>query len=225
MTELERITELELVPVVELPPWSFSDRPSPQGPSRDHREVRLRHWFDCLADAGITGLGPIEPGSMHVAVSEFTDLTELIQVLQRLMAPESLANEEEHSALSGGFAVVSDARVLVEPNCCGDLKDWCEWKSAAAYREPAWRILWIGHPWLSVRAEDNDLILSQPHESSEPHAKWIMDRQLIAPALQNAMTELECLSQRIAQSLLSTSIDDSRAVYTARALAGLPACD
>lgn len=222
MVELERITELELVPVVELPSWTFSDRPSPEGPSRNHHEAWSRHWLDCLADAGITGLHPIEPGSMHVATRDLSDFAKLAQVLQRLVEAEALASPDDQAALSGGFAVVSAGRVLVEPNCCGDLKDWHEWQSAASYRDPTWRILWIGHPWLSARAEGDDLILSQPHESNEPVAKWIVTRGLIAPVLERVMAELEVFSQRVALSLLLVGLDDGHAVRIARTLVGLP---
>ena len=83
MTELVRLTELELVPVVELPAWRFSERPLPEGPSRDHRETWQCYWLECLADAGITDLRPIEPGSMHAAVSAFSDLGSLARVVAR----------------------------------------------------------------------------------------------------------------------------------------------
>ena len=113
MADLERLTDLELVPVVELPAWSYSERPLPEGPSRNHREAWLRYWLECLADAGITGLRPIEPGSMHVAVNAFTDLGSLVQVVARLVEPEALTSTDGPGALSGGFAITAGGRALV----------------------------------------------------------------------------------------------------------------
>lgn len=159
---------------------------------------------------------------MHVATRELTDFATLAEVLRRLVSPETLASPDDHTALSGGCAVVSAESVLVEPTCCGDLKGWHEWKSAAANRESAWRMLWIGHPWLSVRSEGDDRVLSLPHESSEPMAKWVVGRGLIAPALEKVLTELEAFSQRTALALLLAGVNDSHAVHIARALAGLP---
>lgn len=222
MADLERITELELVPVVELASWSFSERPSPEGPSRANPDAWFRHWLDCLADFGITGLSPIQAGSMHVAVSEFIDLGKLAQVLARLVEAEALSAPDGPGVLSGGFAVVTEGRVLVEPSCCGDLGNWNDWQSAALCRKAEWEILWIGHPWLSIRSEGDDLIVSAPHESSEPVPTWILDRHLIAPALTRTRTELECFAQRLAQSLYASGNNISDLTNVARALAGLP---
>lgn len=221
MADLERLTDLELVPVVEVTAWSFSERPMPEGPSRAHPDAWLRYWLDCLADAGVTGLSPIKPGSMNVAVGQFTNLGNLARILDRIVGSEALVAPDGPGALSGGFAVVTGGRVLIEPNCCCDLANWKDWQRAADCRETQWEMLWIGHPWLSVRSVGDDLILSKPHESSEPVPAWIFDRNLIAPALATARSELECFAQRLAQSLLAAgNVPD--AVGVARTLAGLP---
>lgn len=225
MADLERVTRLELVPVVEVPAWAFSERPMPEGPSRDHRDAWARYWLECLADAGVIGLLPIERGSMHVATSEFTDPVQIGQVLRRLVGPETLTDPEAASALYGGIAVESGDHVLTEPHCCGDLADWTEWRSVVTHREAAWKIVWTGHPWLSARGEGDDLILSSPHESDAPEPRWVLDRGLIPPAVDAAVAELESFASRIAAALLDADGNGSHAVRIARILAGLPTED
>jgi hypothetical protein len=224
VADLERLTDLELVPVVEVRAWAFSERVTPQGPSRSHREMWHRYWLDCLADAGITGLQPIEPGSMHVAASTFADPGKLRQVLQRLLEPEALTDPEAASSLDGGVALVSDGRILTVPNCCSDLDDWTEWQPVAN-DDANWRILWIGHPWLSIRAEGSDLVLSKPHESDAPEPRWVFERELVAPAVEAAVAELESFANYLATALLDSAGNGPHANRIARTLAGLPARD
>ena len=222
MNGLERVTELELVPVVEVRAWAFSDRELPQGPSRDHREEWARYWVDCLADAGVFGLSPVEPGSMHVATRAFSNPITLGRVLRRLVEAGDLSDPEAAGPLYGGFAMLSNGAVLSEPSCCGDLGDWTDWRAVANYRDPAWTMIWIGHPWLSARAEGDDLILSGPHESDTPEPRWIIERNLIAPAVDAALVELESFAGCIANALLDAAGNGTHTVAIARALAGLP---
>lgn len=73
--------------------------------------------------------------------------------------------------MSGALAILVGGELQVDPNCCSDLGDLSEWREAADYRGSEWQMLWIGHPWLSVRFEDGLLVLSEPHESNSPEAR------------------------------------------------------
>jgi hypothetical protein len=81
LTPLEAV---ELVPSVELEPWTFAtrERPLPAGSCRDVPGEWNRYWLDSLADSGVTGLTPLWPGSWHVPTAAFTDPTVLGRYLE-----------------------------------------------------------------------------------------------------------------------------------------------
>ena len=47
-------------------------------------------------------------------------------------------------------------------------------------------MLWIGHPWLSVRYEGSLLVISEPHDSDTPTARWAVDAGLLDRAVDAA---------------------------------------
>lgn len=216
MADVQRLTELQLVPVIDLLPSQFSDREPPETTDQNHRASWNRHWVDCLEEAGVTGLAPVAPDSFLVPVAALAELATLERVVGKLAGSDDRADPDAASALSGGFALVSGGAVLIEPNCCSDLKDWGEWRGAAALTGPEWRMVWIGHPWLSARADGPDLILAGPHESEAPEPRWVLDRRLIPPAVDRAVRELEQFADRLTVVLLGA---DARTGPTARALA------
>lgn len=152
MSGLILLRDLQLIPVLELEPWQFSihERPLPSGSAIEMPEAWGRYWHACLADSGITGLIPLYPGSRHVLVRELDGEETLLKILRTLLreegSTEAPADDEDVPALDGGLALFSQGELLVEPTCCSDLGNLSEWRSAAAYRDPEWRILWIGHP-------------------------------------------------------------------------------
>lgn len=218
MTEPERLTELAFDPVVELTPWAFSpDRPTPAGPSAQRPDDWYRYWLLCLADAGVTGLEPIRPGSMFVPTRSLADPATLGRVVRVWSGEDLPPTPETASALYGGLAASSRGTDLFGPACCGDLKDWAEWRDVAGLTGAGWRIVWIGHPWVSVRPAGGDLLLTEPHEGDAPEPRWVVNRGLVAAAADRAREELEAFAGRLAVAL--GDVPDAGPV--ARILAGL----
>ena len=226
MNSLTILREVELIPVLELEPWGFSasERPQPSGSVLETPEGWARYWLDCLADSGITGLSPLRPGSWHVPVHEIGDPETLEKVLRRhtrdVVGIEALSDVEETPILVGGLALLSGGEVLVAPTCCADLGNLSEWRAAVGYRESEWRMLWIGHPWLSVRYESRLLVISEPHESDSPSGRWAVDAGVLDRAVDAAEVELERFSRRLERVLMRLGLVD-RAGRLARRLAGL----
>lgn len=227
MNGLILLRELRLVPVLELEPWRFStsDRPSPSGTGPEMPEAWGRYWLDCLADSGITGLSPLRPASWHVPVHELGDQETLTKILRSLARDrsgiEAPADDEDVPALDGGLALFSEGELLVEPTCCSDLGNISEWRYAAGYRQPEWRMLWIGHPWLSVRYEEGSLVISEPHESDMPSGRWAVDLDVLGRAVDAAEVELEDLARRLEGAMVNVGASGDRAGRLARCLAGL----
>jgi hypothetical protein len=224
VSELERLERFDLVPVVELEAWAFSSRESPgYVPDPEaHCTAWGAYWFACLADAGITDLEPIALGSRHVVTDALGASASLRAILARLVPVEERTDPEAVGALSGGFALVANGRVVQEPMCCSDLVNNHDWRALIDYREPAWRMVWIGHPWLSARADGDDIVLSLPSEGAPPEPAWVLNRALIHPALARATARLEALVPHVAAALLDGEGNGRNARAVALKLCGLP---
>ena len=216
---------VELVPAVELEPFAFAtpDRTHPSGTGPDSPDEWSRYWFDSLADSGVVGLTPLRPGSWHVPVAAFTDSAVLGRYLDAMVrrwdGPESLTDPDARPVLNGGLAFCSVGDVLVEPTCCGDLANLSEWRDAVAYRQSEWKMVWVGHPWVSVRFDADRLVFSGPHESDAPNARWTISPEELGRAVAAAEAELEVFARRLRSALADMGVADVNSV--ARKLAGL----
>jgi hypothetical protein len=122
--------------------------------------------------------------------------------------------------LDGGLALCCNGEVLAAPTCCSDLGNLSDWRDAVAYRQPNWSILWIGHPWLSVRFDAGRLVLSDLHESGSPVARWAVTPEELGLAVTAAEAELEVFARRLEPTVASFNTKDN-AARAARRLAGL----
>ncbi|QDV15461.1 hypothetical protein Pan153_00750 [Gimesia panareensis] len=194
LTDLIELNGVQLTPVIEFFPPDFSreDRAMPTGGAA--REEWEPYWKSCLADSGIEGLNPIERGSCYVATSEISaeQLARALPVfLEDCGGLAELEDAESRPILSGGLALSACRHgILVLPTCCSDIGDLENWQTAAGYTGQSWEMLWIGHPWLSMKFQDPWLVLSRPHESGDPEARWTVDPTELQEAVTAAEAEL-----------------------------------
>jgi hypothetical protein len=80
-------------------------------------------------------------------------------------------------------------------------------------------MVWIGHPWLSIRFDAGRLVLSEPHESDAPTARWEVRPEELVRAVNAAEAELEAFVRRLRTVLGDMGVAD--AGLAARKLAGL----
>lgn len=221
------LENIQLIPVVELVPWKFAtqSRKSPSGTVRQLPEEWGDFWSQALADSGITELQPLRPGSFHVPTSNF-DSPEILQRYLEITfrdwgGIDTLSDPDCNPVLDGGLALrCPTVDLLIEPACCGDLRNINDWKAAATYRGTEWQMLWIGHPWLSVRYDAPRLILSEPHESTEPCARWAILPAELDRAIVKAQSELERFAGGVARLLPAINYQGDSAAMALR-LAGM----
>jgi hypothetical protein len=225
MPSIVVLEDIELIPVVQLEPFVFAsdDRSLPSGRYQDMPEEWHRYWLESLADSGIAGLMPVQSGSWHVPTSEFTDAALLRRALELIfqnLSEMGFSCGADCMPLNGGLALrCQPQNVLMEPGCCADLGDAANWRDVVGYRQTEWRTLWIGHPWLSVLYHAPRLIISDPHEGTDPTARWAVCPDQLQVAVGAAEVELERFARQIAGALPSGYEADSRRM--ARKLAGL----
>lgn len=227
MSGIVVLEEVELIPVVELEPAAFAtqERTSPSGSFREVPEQWYRYWLDSVADSGLMDLTPVQRGSWHVPTTEFADpdrLRRLLKVIFREQGGiQSLPDPDDMLPLNGGLALSSPSQgVAVEPTCCADLGNVADWRHAVECREAVWQMLWIGHPWLSVMFQAPRLMISEPHESDRPTARWAVAPEQLERALVAADARLEQFAGHIAAVLSSLGYGGDHNLM-GRTLAGL----
>jgi len=219
------LQQVDLVPVLKVEPGRSLPRQGPL-PSRPVSAVpnEWHHfWLDSLAAAGMAGLKPLRLGSWNVSTRQLTDPVQLAKLLAALVeqggGKQTLADPNGVPGVEGGLALCRGEEVLVEPGCCGDLRDLEAWRQAAAYRGADWQMVWIGHPWMSVRFLDGWLILSQPHEGDAPVAHWAVTPAELDRAVAEAEAEREEFARRLQPAVAALGMTDTAVI--ARKLAGL----
>jgi hypothetical protein len=228
MSELTVLDAVELMPVIELTPGTFSthERSSPSGSGLDLPEEWNRYWLDSLADSGVVGLNPIRLWSWLVPTRQLTDAVVLNRILTVLVrewgGPDVFSDPDMKPVLNGGLALRNNDDLLVAPTCCSDLGNLSDWKQALEYRQSSWKMLWIGHPWLSVRFDGKRLVLSDLHESDSPVARWTISHEDLGRAVAEAEAELEVFAQRLEVTVAAFNTKED-AVRASRRLAGLEA--
>lgn len=227
MNGIQVLHRFELVPVIELEPYTFhgGTLSFPDATGADDPPAGERYWRDSLARAGVTGVRNLRPGSWHAVVAELSDTATLARLLDAQIrawgGPENLYDGGHAPALNGGLALRCETpELLIEPQCCADLAEAGNWAEAAAYRGTDWQMLWVGHPWLSVRFEDPLLVLSELHESETPTAAWAVDPAALHAEAATAQDVLAAFADRVRTALLSLGLTRDPD-GTARRLAGL----
>ncbi len=209
MQNVIMLREIELVPVLEIESFQFKtqDRPHPSGSRAELGNAWHRYWLDALADSGVIGLDPIYPGSQHVSTASLVASPMLENILRVLLRDgggvETLSDPETIPVLNGGLALRGlNTTVLIQPTCCSDLRDVAGWRNAVRCGGD-WQMLWIGHPWVSVRSEGSHLLLSQPHESNDPVARWAVTPAELEHAVTVAERGLETFAGSVSAALIS----------------------
>jgi len=202
-----------LVPVLEVAPWQFSERERPPGPAREHRQAWHDYFVACLRDAGMTGVEPIQPGSFFVRAPALLHHPLLAHLVRGCLTesgipgfPDGDGSQEETpdervAALDGGYALFSDATLVLEPGCCGDLGNLAEWEGALAARAPEANI-WIGHPQLQAQFGPASLVLRQGWDDP-PAPDYLVETELPIAWLADAIAGARSSFATFAAGLLA----------------------
>jgi hypothetical protein len=212
------LTEIELVPVIEVPPGVLR---LPLGPAHGSAEEEDGSWPDDLAAAEVTGLYPT------AQLTDPGDVTRFLEALHQRYTDEAQPAGTINPSweldcipyLDGGMMLCSGDDILVGPGCCADLSNLASWREAAVYLGAEWHMVWIGHPWISIRYDEGSLLLSERHESDAPVPRWALSPDDLSRAVAKAESELVEFAKRLQAALETLGASD--AGFLAKRLAGL----
>ena len=151
---------MQLINTIEISPFSYSnkDYELPNGSAKEFPNEWNNLWLKCVSDKNIADLNTIQNGSFLVDIEHINDTNLEIIIKKTLEHTDNSINlEEQISYLIGGIAIKSNNCFIIMPTCCGDIGNLTEWESIFENASNSWKQLWIGHPWIFYKRQ-NELI-------------------------------------------------------------------
>ncbi len=207
MKRIQTSGTISLIPVIEIEPYGISSRKVPDHcPAREHPEIWQKYFDECVADAGYHNINPIAKGSRFVHASAIVE-NKIFESLLDDCLPEGdkPLDLDEVSMLSGGYALIDEAKVLIEPQCCSDFSNLSSWQGIVENENNSFDI-WIGHPQAVINRVQNEYIIQEGWEWNDPPdylVEFSVSQSLLHAAIRKAETEEELLTQQIERKLIS----------------------
>lgn len=200
------IKNIILEPVIKFEPSTFEDL----NDKIDYEYCNENgNWNDfykkSLEKIGIFNVEFTENNSWFISINEFNDdnLKKLVKWdLNKRFNPEYdefisayLTKESLYSWFSGGYLLKNKDANLIHPKCCVGFEDFTDWENIKNKKNNVWEMLWIGHPWVFYKLEENRIIISEFTESEpliENCESWLsIDKTELIQAINKGRNNLE----------------------------------
>lgn len=159
---------MKLIITIEINPYDFAknEYESPMVSMEENLDAWNTFWLKSITDSRLQNLEAIQKGSYLVDTTTI-DVAEWETILQQhLEEIEWDWYEDQISRLSGGIAMLLDDHFMIVPECCGDIGMINDWEMIPENASPNWTQLWIGHPWIYYRRNNNIIEFSNYTEVS-----------------------------------------------------------
>jgi hypothetical protein len=160
---------MQLLNTIEISPYDFSreEYDFPNGSSLELPEEWNQFWKKCISDKNLGHLESIRKGSYLVDIRTLRD-DDLVEILKSELKDVELSDfEEQVGKINGGIVLMDNGEIYIEPMCCGDIGNIKEWENIFSNASHQWNQLWIGHPWIFYR-KDNQIIEFSNYTESDP---------------------------------------------------------
>ncbi len=144
-----------------------------------------------------------------IPISELSDDKDLLTfILHSLPKRKKKKNFdlEKIPALIGGIVIEFDDNTAIAPQCCGEIYNYQHWKEVLDKQPQEWTEIWIGHPWIYARVQNNTLELSEIMEATlspqqDRAIKYTFDLNTFIQKLNLCIQEIKAFKKRIYKTL------------------------
>jgi len=146
-------------------------------------------------------------------ISKFTDEDIDKLIVENIKGKNIGELEDELHNLLGGIVITRDEKIMLVPNCCGDLSNIYSWEEIKSNKSKKWTQLWIGHPWVFYRRSNGIIEMSDYFDDDNPSINFenikfsITDEQLKTQLKQVRKTQ-ETFQKRLSENLKLRKIKD-----------------
>lgn len=211
---------MQLIPCIEFSPSDGLGEDEPLPRVRDG-SGQIDFWQARLVRAGVEPPPRYSAGYGLVRLEDIRDDFAALLLAQRLAGVDFAAPDylDAVGVLCGGY-VLESGSLVVPPQCCCDLGNLRDWQAAATQSGSEENMLWIGHPWLQVRAVDDQTLRCRWSEEAGTEQAFELDLPQLRSAIQQAATIVQAFYQQL-RRLLSARPDLCPRPSEAAALAAI----
>ena len=210
---------MELINTIEINPYDFAKKEyeSPMLSLEENPDACHDFWIKSISDNGLQNLKAIQKGSYLVDVNTVHEYEWETILQQHLEEVEWDWYEEQIGKLSGGIALKVDDTFMIVPQCCGDIGMLNEWEQITENANKNWAQLWIGHPWMYYRRNENRIEFSDYTELSledfkDTEAKFFIDENTLKEHLLIIRQQHKELALKIQYVLTKINIPNAEKV-------------
>lgn len=152
---------IELINTIEVSPLKYSKKEYELPEASDYPDADdwYRKWEEVVSKLDL-GFHNIKKDSYLVDI-ETIDEENLQMILETNLQEIDLEKfEDEVPIFDGGIVLTENDKILIEPNCCGDIGNINEWQRILDNKTSDWSDLWIGHPWIFYRKQNGKVQFS-----------------------------------------------------------------
>jgi hypothetical protein len=210
---------MKLINTIEFSPFRFTDNEYefPRGSLKEMPTEWNKFWQKCLADSNLENLTPVKEGYYHVDVETITDFMLEVLIKKELEDVDLDEYEDQISKIDGGIFIEENNDFLVTSNCCGSLSDLSDWIDILNSKIGIWQQLWIGHPWIFFKrnqeiVEFSDYSEEVPYKTTDIQTKFVIPENWLRSELLKIQERQTKLTQRIEQILIKLNINNSKRI-------------
>jgi len=162
---MKTLSNIQLAPVIQFFPPDLGDHQYPYQKGPLSVADRYSYWTSVMKIYGLEELEPIAEGYEYVPAGQIKG--ESLEALIKVHLPEEIKPHTDYTdewiedwvhPFQGGVLLFSGDNIVYTPQCCVAFDDYREWLEIT--RSSRLKRLWIGHPWVYYRFEEEAVIFS-----------------------------------------------------------------
>jgi hypothetical protein len=204
---------MQLIPVLEIEPLDFSEN-NYEYPKKTVAEVPNEwheFWLKSISDSNLENLKPIKKGSYFVVIDTISD-KELEIIVTTYLKDINLQDYENMlNSFFGGIVLKEEDEIIILPQCCGDLSDHNGWEKIEKSLSHKWEQLWIGHPWVYIRKQNEKVEFTEYTEYDKNiedlKILYTMPQEVIISEMKNVNKQLINFQKKVYNILIKKKVN------------------
>jgi hypothetical protein len=120
---------------------------------------------------------------------------------------------EELLPFDGGLFIEHDGKRIAS-NCCGDISNIENWRTILSAINTNWETLWIGHPEIAFKFDENFIYLSDYIEKTDIEIKFKFDKQEFIELLAIKIQQFDAFKEQIFNVIDESNEENYKALKT-----------
>jgi len=196
---------LDIYPVIEMSPWRVDENAD----LKDN-EVYEKFALNIFSNAGIKSIKRLDKHAYSSIILSDINNEDLSILIQKELNDADIPENglEIVDDFEGGLVIKFENGEVINHSCCGSVSDYKNWLELVENKPKEWTEIWIGHPWVYAKVEENKILITDYLDETkaspkENDFKFEVDFIEFKEKLSTAINNLKDLKKRIRTILLN----------------------